>query len=48
MPPYRIDAVEMANIRDEQADDEGAPDLEIGGCAQDEGFIEGEAEIEVG
>ena len=48
MPSYRIHAVEMANIRDEQADEESAPDLEIGGRAQDEGFIEGEAEIEVG
>ena len=48
MPPYRIDAVEMANIRNEQAEEEGAPDPEIGGCAEDEGFIEGEAEVEVG
>ena len=48
MPPYRIDAVEMANVRDEQAEEEGAPDPEIGGSAQDKGFIECEAEIEVG
>ena len=47
VPAYRIDAVEMANVRDEQAEEEGAPDPEVSGCAQDEGFVEGEAEIEV-
>lgn len=29
VPPYRIDAVEMTKVRDEQADQQGPPDPQI-------------------
>ena len=47
LPPHGIDAVEMATVRDEQADEQGPPDLRIGRRAQDEGFVEGETQVQV-
>ena len=47
LPAHRIDAVEVAKVGDEEADEQSAPDLEFGRCAQDEGFVEGETEVEV-
>ena len=37
----------MAEVRDQQTDEEGAPDFGVGGAAEDEGFAEREAEVEV-
>ena len=37
----------MAQVGDEQAEEQGAPDAAVGRRAQDEGFDEGEAEVQV-
>ncbi|RFU31791.1 hypothetical protein B7463_g4553, partial [Scytalidium lignicola] len=40
-------AIQMAEISEQQAEEQGAPDAEVGGAAQDQGFVEGEEEVEV-
>lgn len=38
-PAKLVDAVEMAKVGDEEAEEEDAPDFAVVGCSQDEGFV---------
>lgn len=48
LQPHGRDASQMAEIRQQQAKEEDAPDFDVGRGAQHEGFVEGEDEVEVG
>ena len=47
MPSHSIDAVEMTEVGNKQADEQSAPDFQIRCCAQDQSFGEGKTKIEV-
>lgn len=43
-----LDGVQMAQVGDEQDEQDRLPDTQVGGGAQDEGLVEGEEEVQVG
>ena len=44
-PAQSVHTVDVAKICDQEAEEENAPDAEIGGGTEDERFIEGEDEV---
>lgn len=40
-------AVQVTKVGDEEAEEQGAPDAQIGGSAQDNGLIEGEQQVQI-
>ena len=47
-PARKMHAIQVSKIGDQETEEEGLPDFAIGGCSEDQGFVERKDEIQVG